>query len=279
MQLERIRFEGDELDVVRDERGVWVSTRRVCDALGLAVPRQREKLKSKPWAVDTLMVSTGPDGKRYEMHCLHLDSLPMWLATIDERRVAEHVRPKLAKYQLECARVLRDHFFGAGAPSADVKVLVDSVAQMAAAMGGIVGALEGLARRVTDLEARGAMGGVITAADRQRLRWDVKALATLETEAGFRPSVASATTSIYNELRAATGWSGPGQTFDRLPAHLYAHQVTKALAKRRADVERVLVGKAKRRQLSLLPESHSEPSVDIGKLIKAHGAIVPKKPN
>jgi hypothetical protein len=43
---------------------------------------------------------------------LHLDSFPMWLATIESSRVAEHVRPKLVKYQKECARVLRDHFFG-----------------------------------------------------------------------------------------------------------------------------------------------------------------------
>jgi antirepressor protein len=43
---------------------------------------------------------------------LHLDSMPMWLATVEPNRVAPDVRPKLVRYQNECAQVLHDHFFG-----------------------------------------------------------------------------------------------------------------------------------------------------------------------
>lgn len=121
--VEKVSFEGDDLDVVRDERGVWVSIKRVCEVFGIDAKTQRDKLSGKAWAVEGLIPSTGADGKRYEMHCLHLDSLPMWLATIDEGRVAEHVRPKLAKYQRECATVLRDHFFGA-AQAPDAKLML-----------------------------------------------------------------------------------------------------------------------------------------------------------
>ena len=105
-------FHGDALLVHQDERGVWVVLKRVCEALGLTEQRQMQKLQSKPWAVTTMMVATGPDGKNYEMLAVHLDTLPMWLATIDVNRVAEPVRAKLGRYQVECARVLRDHFFG-----------------------------------------------------------------------------------------------------------------------------------------------------------------------
>jgi hypothetical protein len=60
------------------------------------------------------MTVVAQDGNERELVMLDLDTLPMWLATIDSGRVREDVRPKLAKYQRECARVLRDHFFQRG---------------------------------------------------------------------------------------------------------------------------------------------------------------------
>lgn len=64
------------------------------------------------------------------MFAIHLDSLPMWLATIEASRVAEHVRSKLITYQKECARVLRDHFFGR--QTVDASVLAELVTEMKA---------------------------------------------------------------------------------------------------------------------------------------------------
>ena len=37
---------------------------------------------------------------------IHIDCLPMWLATIDARKVKEAIREKLARYQKEAAKVL-----------------------------------------------------------------------------------------------------------------------------------------------------------------------------
>lgn len=111
--LVHVPFRGDTLDATRAPDGrVWVSIRRVCEALGMAPQVQLRKLQDKPWAVVTMMVMTGPDGKRYETSCLDLDSLPMWLATIDTRRVKGAAREKLVVYQKECARVLRAYFLG-----------------------------------------------------------------------------------------------------------------------------------------------------------------------
>ncbi len=108
--LELVPFRGDVLQAVKDDRGVWVAIKPACENLGIKVQSQLTKLKAKPWAVVTMIVTTGSDGKRYEMSCLHLDALPMWLANIDESRVKATVRPKLARYQCEAARVLADHF-------------------------------------------------------------------------------------------------------------------------------------------------------------------------
>ena len=109
----KVNFHGDTLDCVQDGGTVLVSIRRVCEWLGVDHARQIEKLKNKPWAVVDLKSMTGPDGKNYATSCISLDSLPMWLATIEPSRVRPNMSAKLEVYQRECAKVLRDHFFGA----------------------------------------------------------------------------------------------------------------------------------------------------------------------
>lgn len=110
--LVKVNFHGDELECVRDERGVGVSLRRACENIGIDYSTQLAKLRSKHWAVVGQSPMTAGDGKTYDVVTISLESLPMWLATIDADRVAEEVRPKIELYQKECAKVLRDHFFG-----------------------------------------------------------------------------------------------------------------------------------------------------------------------
>ena len=105
-------FHGDTLEATKDDAGVWVPVIRICDVFGLALKAQHRKLKGKSWAVMSFMDMTAADGKVYKMLCIHLDSLPMWFATIDTRRVKGELRSKLATYQKECARVVRDYFYG-----------------------------------------------------------------------------------------------------------------------------------------------------------------------
>jgi hypothetical protein len=59
-----------------------------------------------------MMTTVAQGGKEREVVMIDLATLPMWLATIDGSRVAEEARPKLIRFQKECAQVLRDHFFG-----------------------------------------------------------------------------------------------------------------------------------------------------------------------
>lgn len=118
-----VPFRGDVIEATQDDRGVWVPLRRPCGALGLAPNNQIEKLKGKPWAVGTMIISHDDSGRRQEMYALHLDSLPMWLATINPSRVRKEVRPKLELYQKEAARTLADWFFGRkNAPGLEEKV-------------------------------------------------------------------------------------------------------------------------------------------------------------
>lgn len=112
--MEIIPFHGATLEARRVGDVVWVSVRRMCEALGLDVSGQRQRLSDRertPWAVGGVMPSTGPDGKIYETFCLDLECVPMWLATIESSRVSDSTRPKLVLFQKECVKVLRDHFF------------------------------------------------------------------------------------------------------------------------------------------------------------------------
>jgi len=130
--LQKFVFDGDNLDVLHQEDRVLIAVRRVCDALGVDLASQSVKLRSKGWACVVMNTTQLPgDTQRREHIFLDLRSLPMWLATIEPSRVAEHVRPKLLRYQRECADVLADHFLGRRAQSAPLDKRVTDLEELA----------------------------------------------------------------------------------------------------------------------------------------------------
>jgi phage antirepressor YoqD-like protein len=112
----KFNFNGDDLDCVKDGQDLWVSVRRMCGAIGIDSKNQREKLQNKSWARGVFITSRDVKGRNQEQFFLHIDSVPMWLATIDERKVAAAVKPKVIKFQLEAAKALRDHFLRSPVP-------------------------------------------------------------------------------------------------------------------------------------------------------------------
>lgn len=104
---------GISLQVVADEREQLVAVKPVCEILGVAYQSQQAKLKEHPIysSVITLCVTTGADGKKYEMVCIPLRFFPGWLFSINPDIVKEEARESLIKYQLECNKVLFDYFF------------------------------------------------------------------------------------------------------------------------------------------------------------------------
>lgn len=110
--LEIVEFCDTELQCVQKSTDVWISLKRVCEGIGIDESSQRKKLEGKTWATTQLLTAVAPDGKQRRMNMIHLDQLPMFLATIDENRVAAEVKPTLIKFQTEATQVLRDHFFG-----------------------------------------------------------------------------------------------------------------------------------------------------------------------
>lgn len=248
-EITTIRFDGDSLQTVRDGERVWVVLKRACEALGLDAATQAEKLKEKAWATTGLIPADLPDGRNYEMFCVDMDTLPMWLATIDVGRVKEESRAKLITYQRECARVLRDHFFGS--PQA--------IAQLMAEMRHELGELHALKQATSEciaelrrenewLKTHASPNGCISAIQHRRIRAEVKAIAALEVAAGMHKNQRAASASLYKAMGELTGWGGNGAPWSHLPVHALPY-ATRVLDARRKVAERAVCN---RRQLRLV---------------------------
>ncbi len=105
-------FHGNKL-LTFDHEGVpYVAMKSVCDGMGLAWPRQQQKLSGQSVKFScTHMVTTGSDGKRYEMTCMPVRKLPLWLASINPNKIGDPVkRERIVLYQEESAIALHDYW-------------------------------------------------------------------------------------------------------------------------------------------------------------------------
>ncbi len=127
----------------------------MCDAIGIDDRSQRRKLQSKSWATGVIMTSVAEDGKSREMYMIDRRTMTMWLATIDESRVAEEARPVVVAFQAEAADALDAYFHDGGAinPSATEDQL-DRLARQAHAQAAVIQALKGIVDP-KHLEAKG----------------------------------------------------------------------------------------------------------------------------
>ncbi|WP_225775926.1 phage antirepressor N-terminal domain-containing protein [Pseudomonas sp. Marseille-Q5115] len=105
-QLMAVPFHGDNVVLVGQDNEPYVAMKPIVTNLGLAWSPQRTKLSEKFAPVVTEIVTTGGDGKQYEMTCLPLRKLPAWLYSINPNKVAPELREKIVCYQEECDEVL-----------------------------------------------------------------------------------------------------------------------------------------------------------------------------
>lgn len=256
----KVQFHGDTIEAIPRDGTAWVVVRPVCDALGIDYSTQVAKLKTKAWATVGLIPMVANDGKNRELFCLDLDSLPMWLATIEPSRVRPEIRSKLERYQVECARVLRDHFFGGGAHLASVGKVVGAIAQLVDMQREIVGTMRqhtdtivSLANRIDSLETG---GGIISPQQYETIRATVARVARGRVAAGHAKSQRSASSAVYAELSGAIGWAGTGRKWRLLPAGKYAEAMA-TLARMQGYVEGAIEAQALARQVTLFQEPAS----------------------
>lgn len=99
----------DDLLAVQDDDRVWVALRPMCNTLGISFDAQFRKLSRRSWAGIAQKAIPSPGGVQQTV-VVDSQTIPMWLATIDENRVADDAKPKLIAYQREAAAALDAYF-------------------------------------------------------------------------------------------------------------------------------------------------------------------------
>jgi phage antirepressor YoqD-like protein len=114
--IETIRIGSVEIECVRGPDGQpGVVVRTGCERLGLGYEGQRQKLADpvrSPWATTFTTLAVAQDGKNREVFCLHVESVPGWLATLDAGRVDEEHREKVIEFQRLAGHAVADWAYG-----------------------------------------------------------------------------------------------------------------------------------------------------------------------
>ncbi|WP_256589817.1 phage antirepressor N-terminal domain-containing protein [Pseudomonas sp. Choline-02u-1] len=112
-----IPFRSASLLLVEKGGEPFVPMKPVVEGMGLAWQAQHAKLTSGRFnSVITMIVTTGVDGKQYEMSCLPLRKLPGWLMSIHASKVRPELRECVIAFQNECDDVLWLHWNKIHAP-------------------------------------------------------------------------------------------------------------------------------------------------------------------
>lgn len=115
MENQIAKINGTDIVTVDLDGQVFVPIRPICMALGISVRTQLDKIKEDEIlsSVGTLRVSTGADGKAYEMFCLPLMYIYGWLFSINPKNVNPEAKEAVSRYRRECYEALYQHFSAA----------------------------------------------------------------------------------------------------------------------------------------------------------------------
>lgn len=108
------KINGVDIVTVDRDGEIFVPIKPICDAIGIDVDAQRNKLNADEFFNSTTAIITAvaADDKEREMYCIRLRDVYGWLATINPGKVAPEAREIVTRYRRECYDVLYEHFTG-----------------------------------------------------------------------------------------------------------------------------------------------------------------------
>lgn len=114
MQTLISKINGVEIVTVERDGEIFVPIKPICEAIGIDVDAQRNKLNSDQFFNSTtaIIAAVAADEKEREMYCIRLRDVYGWLATINPGKVAPEAREAVSRYRRECYDVLYEHFTG-----------------------------------------------------------------------------------------------------------------------------------------------------------------------
>ncbi|MFX6571316.1 phage antirepressor N-terminal domain-containing protein [Acinetobacter baumannii] len=105
-----VPFHSADLVIIEFNNQPFTAMRPIVEGMGLTWQSQYEKLKQRFSSVITEIVTTGKDGKQYNMVCLPVRKLFGWLMTISPNKVNHEIRDTVIMYQQECDDVLWEYW-------------------------------------------------------------------------------------------------------------------------------------------------------------------------
>lgn len=114
MQTLISKINGVDIVTVERDGEIFVPIKPICEAIGIDVDAQRNKLNSDQFFYSTaaIIAAVAADEKEREMYCIRLRDVYGWLATINPGKVAPEARETVSRYRRECYDVLYEHFTG-----------------------------------------------------------------------------------------------------------------------------------------------------------------------
>lgn len=111
-QRQVMLVEGEEVLAVQVEgEGIFLPVRPMCAALGINFSGQSQRIRRHDVMAEALRrVRIETTGGSQVFQCLELESVLMWLATIESRRIKESLRLRLQVYQRWVFRKVREAF-------------------------------------------------------------------------------------------------------------------------------------------------------------------------
>ena len=112
MKNEVIKIKEREIECPVQNEQRYVAIKPVCEILGISSSGQLQSIQTNPLysSVNKSILSTGADGKQYQMLCLPLKRFFMWLGSINPNKVKENAREKVLTYQELICDILYEKF-------------------------------------------------------------------------------------------------------------------------------------------------------------------------
>jgi hypothetical protein len=109
-QVATVSLSTGALQTVMNDGQPWIVFRPAVEGIGLDYSTQLRKLKSRTWANRGDMTTVAEDGRLRPMVTVDLPTFLMWLATVNETKVAPEVRPVLVAYQRETTSAVHSYW-------------------------------------------------------------------------------------------------------------------------------------------------------------------------
>lgn len=103
------------LHAVQVDGEPYVVFRPAVESIGLDYSSQLRKLRDRSWANRRDIPTVAEDGRTRQMAAVDVRTFLMWLATVNEVKVADSVRPTLVAFQNETTSAVRDYWTRGGA--------------------------------------------------------------------------------------------------------------------------------------------------------------------